>query len=69
MICTFLIWTAPSSTPTVCGWRWTWNFSPGRGLAPTAEYEAVVARSIFPVAAAYTKEYYRLSDSPADIMA
>ena len=45
------------------------EFLARRGLAPTAEYEAVVARSIFPVAAAYTKEYYRLSDSPADIMA
>lgn len=45
------------------------EFLARRGLAPTAEYETVVARSIFPVAAAYTKEYYRLSDSPADIMA
>lgn len=40
-----------------------------RGLAPTQEYEAVVARSIFPVAAAYTKEYYHLPDSPEEIMA
>lgn len=45
------------------------EFLARRGLAPTAEYEAAVARSIFPVAAAYTKEYYRLPDSPADIMA
>lgn len=40
-----------------------------RGLAPTAEYEAVVARSIFPVAASFTKEYYHLPDSPEAIMA
>ncbi len=45
------------------------EFLARRGLEPTAEYEAAVARSIFPVAAAYTKEYYRLPDSPADIMA
>ena len=45
------------------------EFLARRALAPTAEYEAVVARSIFPVAADYTKQYYRLPDSPADIMA
>lgn len=40
-----------------------------RGLAPTEEYEEAVTRSIFPVAAAYTKTYYRLPDSPEQIMA
>ena len=45
------------------------EFLARRALAPTAEYEAVVARSIFPVAAAYTREYYRLPDRPEDIMA
>ena len=45
------------------------EFLARRGLAPTAEYEDAVARSIFPVAAAYTREYYRLEDSPEDIMA
>lgn len=39
-----------------------------RGLVPTDEYEDVAARSIFPVAAAFTKEYYHLPDSPQDIM-
>lgn len=40
-----------------------------RGLSPTAEYTDAVARAIFPTAAAYTKAYYRLSDSPEAIMA
>ena len=40
-----------------------------RGLAPTPEYTAAVARSIFPVAADFTKNYYALSDSPEEIMA
>ncbi len=40
-----------------------------RGLTMTAEYQAAVARSIFPAAADFTKEYYHLPDSPADIMA
>ncbi len=45
------------------------QFLGSRGLASTREYESVVARSIFPVAAVYTKEYYRLPDSPEQIMA
>ncbi len=40
-----------------------------RGLTMTAEYQAAVAKSIFPVAADFTKEYYHLPDSPASIMA
>lgn len=45
------------------------EFLAARGLSPTAEYEDRVARLIFPTAAAYTKEYYRLADSEAAIMA
>ena len=45
------------------------EFLSRRGLAPTAEYEDTVARSIFPAAAVYTKEYYRLADAPEAIMA
>ena len=45
------------------------TFLARRGLTPTEEYEETVARSIFPVAAAYTREYYRLDDSPEAIMA
>ena len=44
------------------------EFLARRGLAPTEEYEAAVSRSIFPVAAAYTRDYYRLEDSPEVIM-
>lgn len=45
------------------------EFLARRGLEPTAEYEDMVARSIFPVAAEFTKKYYELSDSPEAIMA
>ena len=45
------------------------EFLSRRGLAPSAEYQRVVERSIYPIAAAFTKEYYRLSDSVEDIMA
>lgn len=45
------------------------EFLSRRGLTPTAEYEDTVARSIFPAAAAFTKEYYHLADSPEAIMA
>lgn len=45
------------------------EFLSRRGLKPTAEYEDTVARSIFPVAAVYTKEYYHLDDTPEAIMA
>lgn len=40
-----------------------------RGLTPTQEYLETVGRSIFPVAADYTKAYYGLEDDPAAIMA
>lgn len=39
-----------------------------RGLTPTAEYSDTVAHSIFPAAARFTRDYYGLDDSPADIM-
>lgn len=45
------------------------EFLARRGLKITDEYEEMVARSIFPAAADYTKEYYHLSDSPESIMA
>lgn len=45
------------------------EFLARRGLASTPEYEKVVSRSIYPIAAAFTKEYYQLPDSPGDIMA
>ena len=45
------------------------EFLARRGFAATREYEDTVARLIFPTAAVYTKEYYHLPDSPADIMA
>ena len=40
-----------------------------RGLAPTREYLETVGRSIFPVAAEYTRNAFSLPDSPEDIMA
>lgn len=45
------------------------EFLARRGLAPSAEYQRVVERSIYPIAAAFTREYYCLDDSPEDIMA
>ena len=45
------------------------EFLSRRGLANTPEYEQVVSRSIYPIAARFTKEYYRLPDAPEDIMA
>lgn len=45
------------------------EFLARRGLAPTAEYEETVSRSIFPAAAEFTRRYYRLPDSPEAIMA
>lgn len=45
------------------------EFLARRGLAPSDEYQRVVERSIYPIAAAFTREYYRLSDSVEDIMA
>lgn len=38
------------------------------GLTPTAEYTEIVGRSIFPMAAQFTKDYYNLSLSPREIM-
>lgn len=45
------------------------DFLGRRGLEPTREYLETVGRSIFPVAAQFTREYYHLHDSPEAIMA
>lgn len=45
------------------------EFLARRGLAPTPEYTDVVSRSIYPIAAQFTRDYYRLPDTPGDIMA
>ena len=45
------------------------EFLSRRGLANTPEYERVVSRSIYPIAAQFTREYYHLPDSPESIMA
>ena len=45
------------------------EFLTRRGLTHTQEYQRAVERSIFPIAARFTKEYYQLPDSPEDIMA
>ena len=45
------------------------GFLARRGLAPTREYSDTVGHSIFPIAARYTKDYYRLDMSPEEIMA
>ncbi|NCB63380.1 MAG: HAD family phosphatase [Clostridia bacterium] len=39
------------------------------GLVPTEEYAHTVGHSIFPVAAQFTRDYYHLSMTPAEIMA
>lgn len=39
------------------------------GLTPTEEYNHVVGHSIFPIAARYTRDYYRLDMTPEEIMA
>lgn len=44
------------------------EFLARRGLPHTPEYQRVVERSIFPLAAQFTKEYYHLPESPQDIM-
>lgn len=44
------------------------EFLARRGLTVTQEYQETVGRSIFPVAAQYTREYYGLEDSPESIM-
>ena len=45
------------------------EFLSRRGLTNTPEYERVVSRSIYPIAAQFTKDYYQLPDAPEDIMA
>lgn len=40
-----------------------------RGLPHTPEYQQMVERSIAPLAAQFTREYYQLPDSPEAIMA
>lgn len=45
------------------------EFLSRRGLKSTPEYERVVSRSIYPIAAQFTRDYYQLPDSPEDIMA
>ena len=44
------------------------EFLARRGLPHTQEYQRVVERSIYPLAAQFTKEYYHLPESPQDIM-
>ena len=45
------------------------GFLSRRNLPHTPEYQRVVERSIYPIAAQFTREYYHLPDSPEDIMA
>lgn len=45
------------------------EFLSRRGLANTPEYEKVVSRSIYPIAAQFTRDYYHLPDTPESIMA
>ena len=45
------------------------EFLARRGLTHTQEYQRVVERSIYPIAARFTKDYYRLPESPEEIMA
>ena len=45
------------------------EFLSRRDLPHTQEYQRVVERSIYPIAAQFTKDYYHLPDSPEDIMA
>lgn len=45
------------------------EFLARRGLTHTPEYQRVVERSIYPIAAKFTKEYYDLPDDPEAIMA
>lgn len=44
------------------------TFLSRRGLSGTPEYMEAVGRSIFPVAAEFTRRYYSLPDSPEQIM-
>lgn len=45
------------------------KFLSAHGLEPTEEYAYTVGHSIFPVAAAFTREYYHLGQSAEEIMA
>ena len=45
------------------------EFLARRGLRATPEYTDAVARSIYPIAAQFTRDYYRLPDAPESIMA
>ena len=45
------------------------EFLARRGLEPDMEYQKVVERSIYPIAARFTRDYYRLADTPEEIMA
>ena len=45
------------------------EFLARRGLEPTPEYTETVGRAIFPTAAAFTRDYYGITDSPESIMA
>ena len=45
------------------------EFLARRGLRATPEYTDAVSRSIYPIAARFTRDYYRLPDTPEGIMA
>ena len=45
------------------------EFLTRRGLEPTLGYTELVSRSIYPIAAQFTKSYYKLPDTPEEIMA
>ena len=45
------------------------EFLARRGLTPTRSYTDVVSRSIYPIAAQFTRDYYRLPDTQEEIMA
>ena len=45
------------------------EFLARRGLNITAEYQRMVERSIYPIAAQFTRDYYHLPDAPEAIMA
>lgn len=45
------------------------SFLSRRGLVPTEEYAHTVGHSIFPMAAAFTRDYYHLDMTPEAIMA
>ena len=44
------------------------EFLARRGLRATPEYTDTVSRSIYPIAAQFTRDYYRLADTPEAIM-